>query len=72
MAQNPDNENRLQVLVEAGVAKSVSDFTPQAKKVILSLTPTEFQSALTIRKTILGSAGEQAVKAYDECMSFLY
>lgn len=72
MPENPDNENRLQVLVSEGVVQSVGDFTPHAKQVIKSLTDTEFQSILTIRKTVLRVAGEDALRASDECLSFVF
>jgi hypothetical protein len=64
--------NRLQQLVEAGVVPKISDFSADARKVIRSLTDTEFQSVLSIRKTILSVAGEDALRESDRCMSFVW
>jgi hypothetical protein len=66
------NESRLQQLVEAGVTDGVDKFSSNAKRVILSMSDTEFQSVLSIRKTILGIAGEDALRQSDECMSFIW
>ena len=70
-ALSAEGENRIQILVEAGVVASPADFSSNAKRVIQRLSDTEFNSVLTIRKQIISIAGQEALDAYDKCFSFI-
>jgi hypothetical protein len=70
-ALSAEGENRIQILVEAGVVESPADFSSNAKKVINRLSETEFNSVLTIRRQIISIAGQEALDAYDKCFSFI-
>ncbi len=72
MAEMLEDETRLTVLVQEGVAKDTAAFSPQARKAILALSDVEFQSVLSIRKTVLSVVGADAVRQHDECMSFVF
>jgi hypothetical protein len=66
-----ETENRIDILIKAGVAKEPGDFSPNAKTVINGLSDTEFNSVLTIRRQIIAVAGQEGVDAYDKCFSFI-
>ncbi len=59
-------ENRIQQLIEAGVAGSPSEFTNEARKIIQELSEEEFLHLLAIRaKVIAGGHGD----IFDHCIT---
>jgi hypothetical protein len=59
-------ENRIQQLIDAGVAESPSDFTQAARQVIQALSEDEFNHLLAIRaKVHAGGHGE----SFDHCIT---
>jgi predicted oxidoreductase (fatty acid repression mutant protein) len=59
-------ENRIQQLIDAGVAENPSAFTHQARQVIQALSEEEFDHLLAIRaKVIAGGHGN----IFDHCIT---
>lgn len=61
--------NRLQQLVDLGVANSVGDFSNTAKYVINEMTDEEFSSLLSVRDKVFGRGEEPARDEYDHCVT---
>lgn len=62
------SRNRLQILVDQGVADSIGDFSNTSKQVINDMTDEEFDSLLSIRDRIFQRGHEAARDEYDRCV----
>jgi hypothetical protein len=66
------SENRLQQLVDAGVADNPGAFSKEAKQVIQSLSDEEFAALLSIRQKI-GQIGRESLLKFDtECLTVIF
>jgi hypothetical protein len=65
------SENRIQRLVEAGVAENAGAFSTQAKKVIGGLSDEEFNCILTIRRQVIAVVSQEDKDHFDHCWSFI-
>lgn len=65
-------DNRIQELIEAGVAANPDAFSGNAKKVIDKLSDEEFNSLLVIRREILSVVGKAGQDVYDLCLTFIF
>jgi hypothetical protein len=63
------DENRIQQLIDAGVAGSPADFSAAAKQLIKDLSDDEFNCLLSTRAKVLSLGGDQAQQEYDKFVS---
>lgn len=63
------SQNRLQQLIDAGVAERVSDFSEDAKHVINAMSDDEFECLLSTRAKVFARGGETLREEFDHCVT---
>jgi hypothetical protein len=63
------SQNRLQQLIDAGVAEQVSDFSNDAKHVINAMSEDEFSSLLSTRAKVFERGGQALRETFDHCVT---
>lgn len=58
--------DRIQQLIDAGVAKDRSAFSSSSQKLIASLSDDEFNCLLSLRTKILANNGESGQQEFDK------
>jgi hypothetical protein len=67
----PSSENRIQQLIDAGVADSPSDFSQNAKQLINALSDDEFNCLLTTREKVLQMKDTTVQEEYDKFVALV-
>jgi hypothetical protein len=69
--ENMPGDDRIQQLIDAGVAASRSDFSKEAEKVIKALTDEEFNCLLSTRAKVFQQGGQSAQAQYDNILAVI-